>query len=517
MRNGWQWLAGTVVLAAVGIAAATAQSPADEFHGWLRSGNVTAIAAAVDKDPGIVNRPDARGIRPLFWAALYGQRGVVELLLARGADLKARGEGGTVVHAALIGGQAEIIHVLAARGADLNDGGDAGLPPLVFAARRGIAPGAMALLDAGAAVDARDAGGNTALLLAASYGHTSIVEALLARGAKLSAANQHGITALDATEREGQTGIATILRAHGAVPSAPATALTGAYLGQAPPGETRQVFASRFVSTERRELNAAFTPDGRTFFFSRDGAARETRILMATRGDKGWTLPALAPFARTDAGDVDMFVTADGSEIYFCSQRPTPVEGPPPGASASTQPDSDIWIARRQGTGWGPATWAGPEVNARGADDYYPTLTRTGTLYFSSNRPGGLGENDIYRVRRVNGRWTAPENLGAPVNTPGREYDPFIAPDESYLVFASERPGGLGNADLYVSTRSKDGSWATPVNLGPRVNSAFGDYTPMVSPDGRYLFLTSGAPGSDDLYWVAASVIQQAIAAGRQR
>lgn len=152
---------------------------------------------------------------------------------------------------------------------------------------------------------------------------------------------------------------------------------------------------------------------------------------------------------------------------------------------------------------------------SRGADDYFPTLTRSGTLYFSSNRPGGLGQSDIYRVRRLAGRWAAPENLGAAVNTPGLEFDPFVSPDETYLVFASERPGGHGGADLYVTAWKADGTWTTPVNLGPRVNSKFEDYAPMVSPDGRYLFFTSGTPGSDDVYWIAASVIRRAIAAGR--
>jgi hypothetical protein len=66
-----------------------------------------------------------------------------------------------------------------------------------------------------------------------------------------------------------------------------------------------------------------------------------------------------------------------------------------------------------------------------------------------------------------------------------------------------------------VSARNADSSWATPVNLGPRVNSKFEDYSPMVSPDGRHLFFTSGTPGSDDVYWIAPSVIRRAIAAGR--
>ena len=519
MRDPRRRLAGAILLALAGIAATTAQSPANDFHGWLRSGNVTAVAAAIEKDPGLATRPDAQGIQPLAWAAFYGQKAVFDLLLARGADPRAPNPViGTVLHAAVLGGQPEIIRTLAARGIDLNAGGEARFPPLVFAARRGLATSAVALLEAGASVNARDAGGNTALLLAASYGQTAMVRALLARKADVASANDRGVTPIEAALREGHTAVVELLRAGGATAPAIMPVLTGPYLGQPPPDESRRVFAPRIVSTERRELNAAFTPDGRAFFFSRDGTGPTTGILMATFADDAWREPRPAPFGRPDASDVDMFVTADGSEIYFCSDRPQPDQTASAPVTKESRPrDSDIWVARRQGAAWGSPTWLGPEVNARGADDYYPTLTRTGTLYFSSNRPGGLGENDIYRARRVNGRWTTPENLGAPVNTSGREFDPFIAPDESYLVFASERAGGLGASDLYVSARNKDGSWATPVNLGPRVNSAFADYTPMVSPDGRYLFLTSGAPGSDDLYWIPASVIRKAIEANAKR
>jgi Tol biopolymer transport system component len=142
---------------------------------------------------------------------------------------------------------------------------------------------------------------------------------------------------------------------------------------------------------------------------------------------------------------------------------------------------------------------------------------RSGTLYFSSNRPGGLGENDIYRTQRAAGRWTTPENLGPGVNSAGREYGPYIAPDETYLIFASERPGGLGGADLYISVRGADGRRSKPANLGPAVNTVTSEYTPMVSPDGRHLFFTSGTAGSDDLFWIDAGVVRKAVAAGRGR
>ena len=522
IRRSWEDVVTTntirVSFAAVlmGGVLASAQGPASDFQTWLRTGDVAAITAVLDRDPSRAGRPDAQGVPPLFWVASYGQRPLVELLLARGADPNARSPFGTALHGAVIGGHPDVILALVGNGADVNGGGDARVPPLVLAARRGQASSASALLKAGASVDARDAAGNTALLLAASYGHESIVRALLARRADTTAANQYGGTALDVAVREGHAAVAEVLSPGRSVAPTPAPKLTGPFLGQAPPDDTRRLFAPGFVSTERRELNAAFTPDGRTFFFGRDRVPRGTRILMTRLDDNGWQPLVQAPFSIGD--DVDMFVTSDGSEIYFCSDRPAPNQAPPAqGTRASAQPASDIWVARKRGDSWEPATWVGAEVNSAEAADYYPTLTRSGTLYFSSNRPGGLGENDIYRVRRLDGRWSIPENLGVPVNTVGREFDPFIAPDESYLIFASARPGGLGNADLYVSVRHPDGSWGEPVNLGPGVNSATGDYTPMLSPDGRYLFFTSGAVGSDDIYWVDARVIRNAIATMRAR
>ena len=140
-------------------------------------------------------------------------------------------------------------------------------------------------------------------------------------------------------------------------------------------------------------------------------------------------------------------------------------------------------------------------------DDVYPTLTARGDLYFCSRREGGQGRHDIYRARLVDGRFARPENLGSPINSEASDFDPYVAPDESYIIFASDRPGGLGNADLYIRFRGKDGAWSEPRNMGAPVSSPYLDYAPMLSPDGKYLFFTSGRGGADDIYWVDARVI----------
>jgi glyoxylase-like metal-dependent hydrolase (beta-lactamase superfamily II) len=492
-------------------AAATANRTQDRPAGiqdLLRTGDVAALAAALDRDPTLVNRRDAQGVQPIFWAAVYGQPAMVELLLARGADPRSASPFGTVLHGAVAGGYPDIIKLLAAKGADVNAGGDRGVPPLIAAAGRGRLTVIQALLDAGASPGAKDSMGNTALLIAASSGFEPVVRALVSKGSDVNGANSRGTTPLDAALREGHDSVSAYLKALGAVARQQVAEPSGPLLGQTPPGMIPSLFAPALVSTERRELNAAFTPDARTFLFARDRQARGTVIMMTSFDGARWTPPAVAPFSRVGDNDVDMFVTADGREVYFCSERPVPGASSPKAGAGPTGAArwADIWVVARTGSGWGTPAWLGPVVNSDAAD-YYPTLTRTGTLYFSSNRQGGLGENDIYRTHRVNGEWTTPENLGRGINTESREYDPFIAPDGSYLIFASERSGGLGAADLYVSFRGAGGTWSDPENLGSAVNSPAAEYTPMLTPDGKYLFFTSSRAGQDDIYWIDARVI----------
>ena len=132
------------------------------------------------------------------------------------------------------------------------------------------------------------------------------------------------------------------------------------------------------------------------------------------------------------------------------------------------------------------------------------SFTLKGTLYFASNRPGSLGNHDIYRSRLVNGKYTKPENLGSQINSKYIEQDPFIAPDESYLLFTSvNRPDSLGQGDIYISKRQPNGSWTRARNLGEKINTSSFDFCPIMSPDDRYFFYAS----RQDIYWVEAASI----------
>jgi WD40 repeat protein len=260
---------------------------------------------------------------------------------------------------------------------------------------------------------------------------------------------------------------------------APELEPAGPYVGQRA-GDAPSIFAPGFVSRRYHEMNATFSPDGAELYFSmKDVADRSSTILVSRLVGGRWQPPRVAPFSgRYD--DVDPMVSPDGTRLYFSSYRPRE-----PGAAPAG--DADIWYVERRGGAFGEAVHVGAPVSTP-RDDFYPSLARDGTIYYSNKDPQ-RGSYDIVRARPEGGTYRV-EYLGAPVNTGASEYDPFVAPDESYLIFASGRPGGRGDSDLYVSFRDGVG-WSEPVNLGGAINSSAREYCPFVSPDGKYFFFTS--------------------------
>src|SRR3989338_10571982 len=111
-------------------------------------------------------------------------------------------------------------------------------------------------------------------------------------------------------------------------------------------------------------------------------------------------------------------------------------------------------------------------------------FSKTGlSLYFGSDRPGGFGGLDIWVSQRasLDDPWGTPQNLGPRINGPDADHCALLPSDEHTLIFASTRPGGLGANDLYISKRRNprdDFSWDIPENLGPNLNSPADDYTP---------------------------------------
>lgn len=136
------------------------------------------------------------------------------------------------------------------------------------------------------------------------------------------------------------------------------------------------------------------------------------------------------------------------------------------------------------------------------------TIARNGTLYFRMTNDGNM---DLYRSVLLDGQYVAPESLGPTINTADYEYGPYVSPDEDFILFASNRHGGYGKTDLYVSFRTPDGNWDHPVNLGSSINTVYPDTLPFITPDGEYLFFISRRSGDTmyNPYWVSTEVIER--------
>jgi Tol biopolymer transport system component len=235
------------------------------------------------------------------------------------------------------------------------------------------------------------------------------------------------------------------------------------------------------LSTPDDELNSAFTPDGQTVYFSKNVGDRLGVILVSHQRGGKWSTPEVASFSG-QYSDYDPFVSPDGSRLYWISDRPV---------NGKKKDDYDIWMVQKQGQSWGAPVHLDDPINTD-AQEFYPSVTSKGTLYFSSTRPGGKGRGgDIYRSKPEGSRFGTPENLGDSVNSPTHDADPYIAPDESFLIFSSYgRDDAVGDGDLYVSF-NRGGSWSPAKHLEHGINTPAREYCPIVSPDGKWFYFTS--------------------------
>jgi hypothetical protein len=123
----------------------------------------------------------------------------------------------------------------------------------------------------------------------------------------------------------------------------------------------------------------------------------------------------------------------------------------------------------------------------------FPSVTASGDLYFTATynlSDSGDERLGIFRARRSGEAYLERENLSEVINPGYDESNVYVAPDEGFVIFSSDRPDGFGDADLYISY-NRSGTWTSPRNLGEPVNSEVDDYAPAFSPDGRYFFFTS--------------------------
>lgn len=405
--------------------------------------------------------------------------------------------GKSLLHHAVACEQEKVIDFLINRGIDINLEDNAGWTPLLRAVIKNNA-GQIDLLktmDAKANFNQMDDSGTSVLMKAILSNGMPIVKLLIENGADINAVNSRGSTPLGIARREGLDQIAKYLILKGAeTANSFMQELQGEYLGQEKPEQTAKMFAPNFISTENFVHNGVFHPNGKEFYYTIETRRYNGGTIMVTKLDGNkWSKPEPTAIPGSFR-EVGPFISKDGSKLYFSSNRPV-------NESDSIGSSLDLWMLNRKGDNWGSPIHLGDEVNTDGAD-WFPTISDRGTLYFYVHKDRS---GKIYYAESKNGKYQKAVLIEGVDNGEYYNYDPYIAPDESYLIFASSnRPDGLGSADLYISFRDDLGAWSKPKNMGEGVNSSESEYAPLLTPDGKYLFF---ARGYGDVFWVDAQII----------
>lgn len=286
------------------------------------------------------------------------------------------------------------------------------------------------------------------------------------------------------------------------------------------------------INTSHRETEATFTTDGRTMYFNCDDYDICVSHLNGTWEEGQWTAPQrLGPPISTAYIEVEPSLNPAGDKLYFTSTRPVADGDTLPGLATYINGigritmlttdrldfslfgglgEDDVWVSDLVDGVWSEPrnlddVSGEPPVNTSFFDHCLSFSADSNEAFWTSTRPGGLGGNDIWTSRRVDGKWTPAENLGPAVNSPGSDHHSIPNPDEQALYITSNRVGGLGGDDIYIAARESNGRWGHATNAGRPVNGPGDDRCATWTPDGKVFLFDSdraGGFGSKDLWWV---------------
>ncbi|QEM11253.1 PD40 domain-containing protein [Mucilaginibacter rubeus] len=287
------------------------------------------------------------------------------------------------------------------------------------------------------------------------------------------------------------------------------------------PADTPRLFAQGILTDGLSNRDFTISSKGDEIFFTLQQPRFITSTILHIQKKNGkWGKPEVAPFSGRYR-DLEASFSPDGQTIYFSSDRPLNEN------DSVAKKDFDIWRVKRGKSGdWSQPENLGPQVNSA-KSEYYPSVAKNGNLYFTVEADYGKGSEDIVICKPTATGYTKPESLPEDVNTKYDEFNAFIDPDEQFIIFSCYgRADDLGHGDLYISHKDKSGNWLPAKHLPAPINSTALDYCPFISADKKHLIFTSNrvnnqlnngqaktyrqlqallnSPGNgwDDIYWV---------------
>jgi len=208
-------------------------------------------------------------------------------------------------------------------------------------------------------------------------------------------------------------------------------------------------------------------------------------IARISKQKEKWSDPEIVAFSG-NYNDLEPFLSPDNLRLYFVSNRPLNKQD-------SLPKDFDIWFVERTTLN---SVWSEPKnletpINTE-HNEFYPSVSKNNNLYFTSDSPGAKGKDDIFYSEWNNNQYSTPVSLNDSINTAGYEFNAFIAPDESFILFTGyNRSDGFGSGDLYISFKNENKEWTQAKNLGANINSRSMDYCPFVDFKSQTLYFTS--------------------------
>ena len=240
--------------------------------------------------------------------------------------------------------------------------------------------------------------------------------------------------------------------------------------------ESPMLLAPELLAGPFDEYNGTFSPDGTEFFYTTNPPDKGLISYTYLNENKNWEEPSVAFFSG-NFSEYDPIFSPDGKRLYFTSTRPS--------RTNSEAGKTNIWYIEKVDD-----QWSDPVLLDLGRSGvYYSSLTRNGDIYFNIWSDGeiykGVSNNDGYAVMK----------LDTVINSNIGEGDPFVSPDEDYLIFRGY-VNTLGQGDLYISFNI-DGQWTKPENLGEPINSSAHEMCPYITSDGKYFIFASARINSE--------------------